>query len=118
VGLINNILNRYFGLYFPRAVAMAEAMRTLGLQERLVYTTHPWLVDLYLHCANYTLAGVTLQCPSQPEKDAFTAALRRGDIAMHAAAFNMQWENALTAEMVDACFEQGRRLAGEGEMGK
>lgn len=50
LGLINNILNIYFSTYFPRAIAVADALRSLGGPERLIYTTHAWLVHMYLHC--------------------------------------------------------------------
>jgi hypothetical protein len=42
VGFINNILNRYFTLYFPRAIAIAQALEQLGGPEQYIYTTHPW----------------------------------------------------------------------------
>lgn len=91
VGLVNNILNMYFELYFPRAVVLANALRARNGTERFIYTTHPWLVDLYVNCpANMTLSGVPLSCPAQPDVDAFKAAMAAGDIVMHASPFNIQ----------------------------
>lgn len=91
-GLVNNILNIYFGLYFPRAVAIANALRARNGTERFVYTTHSWLVDLYLNCpANFTLSDVTLNCPSAADVYAFRQGINQGDITFHAAPFNIQY---------------------------
>lgn len=92
VGLVNNIMNRYFQLYFPRAVALADAMRALNGTDRFIYTTHPWLLDLYLDCpANFTLSGITLVCPQPADVAAMEAAIRVGDIVFHAAPFNIEY---------------------------
>jgi len=57
-----NVINEYFTEYFPRAVAIANGLRTGGYVETFIYTTHPWLVSLYLDCPpNLVLAGVQLQ---------------------------------------------------------
>jgi hypothetical protein len=114
LGLINNILNRYFAVYFPRAIAVAQALTAHGGPERLIYTTHAWLVHMYLHCpANFTLSGITLQCPTPDAVAAFTAAVARGDIVWHAANFNTQYENAFNAEMVAVQFQLAADLADE-----
>lgn len=61
VGFVNNILNRYFTVYFPRAVTLALQLEYSGYVERLVYTTHPWLVSLYINCpSQMTLSGIKL----------------------------------------------------------
>jgi len=107
VGFINNIMNKYFHIYFPRAIEIARALEALGGPERLVYTTHPWLVSLYLHCPSHLeLAnGTVLRCPSPTERAAFTDAVSRGWITWHAGPFNIQPENAadpdLFAEFID-----------------
>lgn len=113
-GLINNVLNEYFTIYFPRAVAMAAAMRALNYTDRFVYTTHSWLVDLYLHCpTNFTLSGVQLICPSVGDVLSFKAAVAAGDITFHAAPFNIQYGGALSQTMLDAIFAQPARVASE-----
>lgn len=53
IGFINNILNRYFNEYFPRAVNLSEQLRAGEYVENFVYTTHPWLVSLYLDCPEH-----------------------------------------------------------------
>jgi hypothetical protein len=114
LGLINNILNRYFQVYFPRAISVAASLRARGGAERLVYTTHAFLVHLYVHCpANLTLSGIVLACPSDGDVAAFRAAVAAGDIVWHAAAFNTEYENAFNAEMIDVQFQLARDLADE-----
>lgn len=114
LGLINNILNRYFDVYFPRAIAVAAALRARGGPERLIYTTHAFLVHLYLHCpANFVLSNVTLACPSPDAVAAFRAAVAAGDIVWHAGAFNTEYENALNAAGIDAQLGLAAALADE-----
>lgn len=62
VGFALNVINKYFTEYYPRAVSLAEGLRLFDFQERLVYTTHPWLLRLYLNCTTVTMASnVSLQ---------------------------------------------------------
>jgi hypothetical protein len=35
-GFVNNVLNMYFDIYFPRAVALGAAMRALNGTERFI----------------------------------------------------------------------------------
>ena len=76
LGLINNILNVYFNEYFPRAVRVANDLRAHGGPERLVYTTHAFLVHMYMHCPlEFVLSGILLECPSPAEVDVFKVGL-------------------------------------------
>ena len=114
LGLINNILNEYFSTYFPRAISVAQELTKRGNAPRLIYTTHAWLLHLYLHCpADFTLSNITLQCPADADVQAMHGAIKRGDVTWHAAAFNTQYENALNAEMIDVQFQLARDLADE-----
>jgi len=62
LGFINNVLNKYFVEYFPRAIRLSEQLRILGYYEKFIYTTHPWLVSLYLNCPpNLILSGIKLK---------------------------------------------------------
>lgn len=101
IGFINNIMNKYFHVYFPRAIAVAQELESLGGPEQLVYTTHPWLVQLYLHCPpNLVLANETiLQCPTEAERDRFLDAVDKGWITWHAGPFNLQPENAADPDL-------------------
>ena len=87
------IINKYFQSYFPRAVRLAGEMELYRPDESFIYTTQPWLVDLYLDCPpNMTLNGVQVKCPSPSEVESFDAAIRKGYIAWHAGPMNMQVE--------------------------
>lgn len=93
IGFINNILNKYFNVYFPRAIQVATELLGLGYYEKLIYTTHPWLVSLYMDCPEYlTLAGIQLQCPNNTMKARFIDAVKSGVITWHAGPMNMQFE--------------------------
>ncbi|KAK3087454.1 hypothetical protein FSP39_006109, partial [Pinctada imbricata] len=93
IGFINNILNKYFHEYFPRAANLSQQLREGGYVENFIYTTHPWLVDMFLNCQPLTLAGVKLICPNKTEIDQFVTAVIKGDITWHAGPMNMQPEN-------------------------
>lgn len=57
-GHIIDILNAYFNIYFPRAIKVSLDLLVLGYRERFIYTTHPWLVSLYIDCPpNMWLSG-------------------------------------------------------------
>ncbi|XP_033729575.1 uncharacterized protein LOC117318725 [Pecten maximus] len=93
-GFINNILNTYFHEYFPRAINLSQQLRTDEYVERFVYTTHPWLVSLFLDCPrNLVLNNITLKCPNETAVEHLKAAIVRGDITWHAGPMNMQPEN-------------------------
>lgn len=93
LGFVNNVINKYFVEYFPRSINTSATLRELGYYEKQIYTTHPWLVRLYLHCPpNLVLSGIKLQCPNETEKAKFIAAARRGDITWHAGPMNMYME--------------------------
>jgi hypothetical protein len=114
LGLINNIVQRYFDVYFPRAISVAQALRAHNGTERLIYTTHGWLAHMYLHCpTNFTLSGIPLVCPSADGVQAFKDAAARGDITWHAAAFNTEYENAFNEEMIAVQFQLSFDLADE-----
>ena len=49
-GFIVNVLNRYFQEYFPRAINLAKVIKQWNPKLSFIYTTHPWLVSLYLDC--------------------------------------------------------------------
>ncbi|XP_060574860.1 uncharacterized protein LOC132732460, partial [Ruditapes philippinarum] len=94
LGYLGNVLNRYFTEYFPRAVKVTFDLLVLGYQERFIYTTHPWLVSLYLDCPpNMVLpSGIKLQCPDAESKADFINAIELGFITWHAGPMNMEFE--------------------------
>ena len=92
-GFVNNVLNKYFIDYFPRAIKLAYIMHDLDPDTGFIYTTHPWLLALYFNCpANFTLSDIELYCPNSEELHLMKEALKKGFIACHAGPMNMQIE--------------------------
>ena len=92
-GFINNVLNTYFIEYFPRAIQLAYEVDNMDSDSGFIYTTHPWLLTLYLNCPkNFTLSGVELYCPTPEEVQTMENALRSGHVTWHAGPMNMQVE--------------------------
>lgn len=91
VGFANtatNIVNEYFDKYFPETIQTANDLRQRVGEERLVFTTHPYLVYLYYNCH----PELGLHCPNETRLREFTEAVSRGDIVWHAFPFNAQME--------------------------
>ena len=101
-----NIVNRYFDDFFPRAIMIANTLRKYGGKERLVFTTHTYLVSLYLDCP----PNMGLHCPDDEAKGSFKDAVTRGDITWHAFPFNSEPEYLLRPLMVEAGFNLTHRL--------
>lgn len=111
---IIDVLQTYVDVFFPRAVAIARALRDLGGSERLIYTSHSWLLSLYLHCPlNLTLNGETLRCPTDAAVNELKAAIQAGDVYFHAGAFNIEYEQAIVTSVIDFSFQLARSLADE-----
>jgi hypothetical protein len=111
---IIEVLQAYVDIFFPRAVAIARALRDLGGSERMIYTSHSWLLSLYLHCPpNLTLSGETLRCPTPAAQQELRDAIAAGDVYFHAGAFNIEYEQALTSTVIDFSFQLARDLADE-----
>eukprot|EP01064_Diplonema_japonicum_P038048 TRINITY_DN90_c0_g1_i5.p1 TRINITY_DN90_c0_g1~~TRINITY_DN90_c0_g1_i5.p1 ORF type:complete len:858 (+),score=219.14 TRINITY_DN90_c0_g1_i5:52-2625(+) len=93
IGFMATVLNTYIQEHFPSAIELALSMRAYG-DDRFVYTTHPWLVWLYLNCPPNTkfANGTSLYCPTEVEKQNLAAAVKRGDIVWHDGPFNLQSE--------------------------
>ncbi|CAE7237749.1 unnamed protein product [Symbiodinium sp. CCMP2592] len=81
IGYDNNVINRYFSVYFPRAIDTASKVP-------YVWMTQSYLVSLYLDCPS----GMGLKCPSQEERQRFVEAVRAGHIVWHAFPHNAQPE--------------------------
>ena len=90
---IGNILNEYFTVYFPRAARLAAESQIFQWNNPFIYTTHPWLISLYLDCPpNLVLSGIRVQCPTDIEIVDFVSAIEKGYIVWHAGPMNMQVE--------------------------
>ena len=92
-GFINNVLNTYFQEYFPRAIRLGTEMKEKDPDHGFIYTTHPWLLDMYLNCpTNFILNDVKLYCPTSEEIKAMETAIHSGLVTWHAGPMNMQME--------------------------
>jgi len=105
VGYVNNVLNKYFQEFFPRALKLSKAVKQHNPKLSFIYTTQPWLVSMYLDCPpNMVLSGIPLNCPSREEAVAFAEAIKAGQIAIHAGAMNMQY-GMMSSDSVVASIE-------------
>lgn len=88
-----HIVNRYFDQFIPQAIALAEAGRRNGTAYS--YMTQSWIASLYLDCERAGMlswpgsgaakvGSPSLHCPNASSIAAFKAALKRGDIFLHA----------------------------------
>lgn len=66
-----NIVNHYFDYFFPEVILITGTLRQYGKEERLVFTTHSYLVLLYLECP----PNMGLHCPSEVAKSEFKDAM-------------------------------------------
>ena len=101
-----NIVNRYFDFFIPEAILITNTLREYGGEERLVFTTHSYLVSLYLDCP----PNMGLHCPSEEATGRFKDAVNRGDITWHAFPFNGEPEYFLRPLMLEAGFNLTHRL--------
>eukprot|EP01087_Luapelamoeba_hula_P000994 TRINITY_DN10754_c0_g1_i1.p1 TRINITY_DN10754_c0_g1~~TRINITY_DN10754_c0_g1_i1.p1 ORF type:complete len:714 (-),score=88.74 TRINITY_DN10754_c0_g1_i1:50-2191(-) len=105
IGYAFNVLNKYFDVYFPMAINVSNTIRSQSNGAlHYIYTTHPYLVSLYLDCptqpwtwpapgmAPHSPIPPSLHCPSANAVAAFKAAIHRGDITWHAFPFNSEPE--------------------------
>uniref|UniRef100_A0A0B7AAX7 Glycoside hydrolase family 38 N-terminal domain-containing protein n=1 Tax=Arion vulgaris TaxID=1028688 RepID=A0A0B7AAX7_9EUPU len=109
VGFAVQVLNRYQTEYFVRAINMSRSLINLGYVERFIYTTHPWLVSLYLNCPNITFLSTPLKCPNRTEQADFIKAVFEGHIAWHAFPMNIQTD-FLGARLFDRGVDISQRL--------
>ena len=83
-----NIVNRYFDHFFAEAISTADELAKSGQKERLVFTTHTYLVYLYLNCP----PNMGIHCPNASSVNRFLKAVSEGVIVWHAFPFNGQAE--------------------------
>eukprot|EP00698_Gefionella_okellyi_P007992 TRINITY_DN1960_c0_g1_i5.p1 TRINITY_DN1960_c0_g1~~TRINITY_DN1960_c0_g1_i5.p1 ORF type:complete len:711 (-),score=103.27 TRINITY_DN1960_c0_g1_i5:35-2167(-) len=100
------IFPQYWYEFFPAAIVTAEELRARGGSERLIYTSHAYLISLFLDCDQVKMAPLNLTCPSSLQKAVLEAAIVRGDIAYHAFPHNSEPEVA-----DEALFRFGIQLA-------
>ena len=84
-----NIINEWFHVFFPRALALGRALDARGGPERLKFMAQSYVVSLFLDCPP---GFVGLVCPSPEELNNFTQAVEAGYIYWHAFPFNGELE--------------------------
>jgi hypothetical protein len=87
-GFAIDVINAYFTVFFPAAVTISKQIHTLpGIYflasssislpgKNYTYTAQPWLVSLYLDCAQLKHFPVKLKCPNATELADFEQAVR------------------------------------------
>jgi hypothetical protein len=71
----------------------------MGGVNQMIYTTHPFLIALYLNCSS-SLPSIPLSCPNQTSVDSFVQGINEGRIAWHAFPFNSEPE-LLDSELME-----------------
>ena len=99
-GSILTVLNEYFDSYLTGAVATSAALKRKGGEEQLVFTTHAYVLSLFLDCP----AGRGLHCPTPAAVATVEDALRDGSIALHAFPFNSELD-MYDASLIEAGVE-------------
>ena len=73
--LISSVMNDYFHIYFPRAINTSKALNVPGEQPVFVYTSHAYLLDMFLNCP----ARMGLNCTTgAPKHLPVPVSVRRG----------------------------------------
>jgi hypothetical protein len=100
---VNTVVNQYLFTFFPQVSAVAKQLRERG-EDRLVYMTHPWLLDAFFSCPcqhgdNSSVCTLDSpihtpprRCPTEVEEAALRGAIARGEIVWQATPANLQAE--------------------------
>ena len=110
--LAADVLNEYFRTYFPRALQVARELKEMAANgtnphnDTLTWTTHPWLVSLYLDCP----PNMGYYCPTDQEQAAFVAGVQDNTVTWHSFPFNGEME-LLTPDLLHFAVELARDLA-------
>jgi hypothetical protein len=115
VGFATKIVQRYFDIFIPRAIRVAAETRqnataamernagpnqqgAAAPQDRLRYSIHPWIGNLYVNCVPWSVADgcsaafATIRCPSPAAVAAFDEAVTSGDLVYAHSPFNIDPE--------------------------
>lgn len=76
------VVNKYFDWYLPTAVRLGRLLASRP--ERHVYTTHSYLISLYLSCP----PAMGLHCPSLERQAELREAISAGDVTWTALPHN------------------------------
>lgn len=100
---------RYFEWQFYEAIATSKAVAAAGTGETYVWTTHCWMLSMYLDCP----LGLGFDCPSTANISAVLDAIANDQLIWHAGSMNHQPEfmsAALLADSVALCHELDDRF--------
>ena len=92
-GYATKIVQRYFDVFIPRILALAEQARAEQLP--FAYQIHAWIAALYVDCVPWRVKDAcpnnpgVLVCPSAAAVAGFDAAVRAGTIVYTASPFNV-----------------------------
>jgi len=92
-----NVLLTYFHDYFPRAIALSEALRHAGGEEQYVWTIGAWMIYEYLEQA------------SPADRKKMEDAIASNSIAWHGMPFTWQSE-MLDRSLIDSALRISARL--------
>ncbi len=95
--LSSAVEQRYIDEFIPKAIAVADELRSSGSGERYVWTTGAWLIDAYLRNAS-------------PERvEVLEKAISRGDIVWNGVPYTVESES-LTKDMYEELMMLSARL--------
>ena len=100
LGLDSTVINKYFDWHFPTAIRLGRYLRRRAGSEQHIWTTHSFLVSLYLSCP----PGMGLHCPTPAQQELFCEAARDGIVTWHAFPFNTQME-MMNPELLQGAFQ-------------
>jgi hypothetical protein len=84
-----SVINKYFTEHFPQIITNINDLSNQNINY--IFTTHAWLVRLYLHCdPNYipSVSNIILQCPSDDAVQKFRQGIVNGHITWHGYPMN------------------------------
>lgn len=94
-GYLVNIINLYINNYFDQALKNIQDLKKYNISY--IFTTHAWLIYIYLNCEPNLIPEINnyqLICPNKTKKSEFIWAIKNGYITWHALPFNIQSESA------------------------
>ncbi len=86
MGVFLNVFSvvRYFDVYWDRAYETAQQVAQSSIRETgYIYTTHPFLVSLFLDCP----VGLGIHCPNASAVERFKSAVENGWIGKNVGLF-------------------------------
>lgn len=87
-----NVMNKYFDRYLFDGIQTSQELRKNATDgaPRFTYTTHSWLINLFIDCPQKLWPG--LHCPNATGLEVVKNAVLRGDLTWHAFASNIEAE--------------------------